>query len=288
MTGTRVRSSVVIATRDRHADLSRCLKALAGQATDQGFEVIVVDDGSQPPVTVTEGPPATRIVRLAGGGPARARNAGLAAAKGEVVLFTDDDTAPDSGWLQAACAFLEAHPDHVGVEGPIVSPAYDRLYELSLENATPGAYWTANVAYRRSALSALGGFHESFPHPHCEDLDLGFRAENLGPIGYSEAMRVTHFPRPISLWQYVRRGRMADSELQLFRRHRRRYGRAARVPGPIFAFSNGVRYWVGIGRTEGRRLRRPERLVRFTAIASGYLVATGYSIARAILRRDSH
>jgi GT2 family glycosyltransferase len=286
---TALHASVVIATRDRPADLRRCLDALAAQATSRPFEVVVVDDGSRPPIAAPDGAgrPLTRVVRLAGGGPARARNAGVAEARGEVVLFTDDDTAPDPGWLEAACAFLDAHPECVGVEGPIVSPPYDRLYEISLENSGPGAYWTANVAYRRSALAALGGFHERFPHAHCEDLDLGFRAERLGGIGFVEAMRVTHFPRPISLRRHVARGRMIVAELELIRRHRARYRRAARLPGPVFAFSNAVRYWIDLGRAERGRLLRPRRLARFAAMAGGHLATTAVALAAAVLRGRS-
>jgi len=181
-------ASVVIPTRDRPADLARVLASLAAQRTDRPFEVIVVDDGSEPPIdpALLDGLERARIVRGLGRGPAIARNAGIAAAVSDTVLLTDDDTELAPEWVEAASAFLEANPESVGVEGPVSSPAWDPLYEHSLENDQPGAYWTCNIAYRRATLTTLGGFLEDFPTPHCEDLDLAYRALALGPIGFSE------------------------------------------------------------------------------------------------------
>ena len=90
------RATVVIATRDRPDSLRRTLAALARQDTAHSWELVVVDDGSEPPVdeALLAALPGARILRSGGVGPARARNAGLAAARGEHVLFTDDDTGP--------------------------------------------------------------------------------------------------------------------------------------------------------------------------------------------------
>jgi glycosyltransferase involved in cell wall biosynthesis len=170
-------ASVVIPTRDRPDDLERCLAALERQETRRSFEIVVVDDGSEPPLEhVEQEHPHVRVVRVDGVGPGPARNAGVAAARGPVVAFTDDDTEPAPTWLESAAASLERRPDLVGVEGPIESPPYDYLSELSLENESPGAFWTCNVAYRADALRRLGGFSSEFPYPHCEDRDLGYRA----------------------------------------------------------------------------------------------------------------
>lgn len=278
-------ASVVIATRDRHDDLRRCLECLGAQRTPRRFEVIVVDDGSDPAVEGSTLPAldGLTLIRGTGEGPARARNRGLAAAAAPIVLFTDDDTLPDPAWVEAACAHLEAHAESVGVEGPIDSLPYDRLFELSLETKGPGAYFTANVGYRRETLQSLGGLDTGFPYPHGEDLDLAFRALELGGIGYESAMRVRHVPRPATIGQVVRRARYTPSELTLHARHGARYGRGGRLPGPVFVLLNVARSWLSVARDEGTSLvRPPTRLLRLCAMAAGQLLVAGVATVRAL------
>jgi len=98
------RASVVVPTRDRPALLESCLRALAASTVAAQLQVIVVDDGSTPPVEAIVGPASLRvaIVRAGGVGPAQARNAGIARARAPIVLFTDDDTVAAAGWAEAA------------------------------------------------------------------------------------------------------------------------------------------------------------------------------------------
>jgi GT2 family glycosyltransferase len=275
-----------VPTRDRPIDLERLLRALARQRTERSFEVIVVDDGSEPPVDSAsrDGLPATRLLRRDGGGPAAARNAGAAAARGTYVLFTDDDTEPAPTWVEAACEFLERHPDHVAVEGPVGSPPFDPLYEHSLENDAPGAYFTCNIAYRRRVLERLGGFLEDFPDPHCEDLDLAFRATRLGAIGFAPGMAITHFPRPLPLRAWIGRARLTRSEALLFERHRERFGHSARAPARLFPVLSALYSWAGRLRVEAPRLlRSPRRLVRFAVVA---IVHIGAVVVTTVMPRD--
>jgi mycofactocin system glycosyltransferase len=91
---------VVVPVRDRHAELARCLAGLAGLAGAP--RVIVVDDGSGDPRAVariaTEAG-ASVLRRPVNGGPAAARNTGLAAADTPLVAFLDSDCVPRAGWL---------------------------------------------------------------------------------------------------------------------------------------------------------------------------------------------
>jgi GT2 family glycosyltransferase len=271
--------TVVVPTRNRHASLRRMAAAIAAQRTGRRFELVVVDDGSEPPVTAADvgAVPAARVVRGPGGKAAAARNAGIAAASAPIVLFTDDDTEPEPGWLDAAAAFLAAHPEHVGVEGVVASPPWDPLYAYSIATAAPGTYLTCNIAFRRDALEAIGGFDAATFAFHCEDLDLAYRAQRLGPIGFEPAMRVLHHPRAQTLGQAVRRGRMTVNEIALFRRHRERFGRAARLPAPLFPVLAAVHHVVALGGAAG--LRSPRRLARFAAYATGYLANVLVAIA---------
>jgi glycosyltransferase involved in cell wall biosynthesis len=272
-------ASVVIPTRDRPDDLERCLAALERQETRRSFEIVVVDDGSEPPLEhVEQEHPHVRVVRVDGVGPGPARNAGVAAARGPVVAFTDDDTEPAPTWLESAAASLERRPDLVGVEGPIESPPYDYLSELSLENESPGAFWTCNVAYRADALRRLGGFSSEFPYPHCEDRDLGYRALDLGPIGWADEMRVLHHPRPLPLRANAARMRFTQSEILLFARHRDRIGgRLKRLPPRLYPIVHVVLLWGRRARQEGRTLlAHPRRLGRFVVVGVVQIALIAY------------
>ncbi len=89
--------TVVIPVRDRHAELSRCLAGLTKAA-----RLIVVDDGSRDPEAVARiaaAAGASVLRRPVNGGPAAARNTGLAAADTPLVGFLDSDCVPEPGWL---------------------------------------------------------------------------------------------------------------------------------------------------------------------------------------------
>jgi GT2 family glycosyltransferase len=274
-----VEASVVVPTRDRPADLRRALAALRGQRTERAWELVVVDDGSEPPIA-PELVGDARLIRLGGGGPGPARNAGMRASAAPLVLFTDDDVEPDPGWLESAVAFLERERDHVGVEGPVESPPYDPLRAYSIEVGAPGAYYSCNIAYRRDVLERLGGFADDIPTPHGEDVDLAFRALELGPIGWAAGMRVLHHPRSLSFRALAGRSRMAPSEIVVFRRHRERYGRAARLPAYLFPYANIATAWAALARVElPRALRNPARAARLLALP----LAQAWFTTRALL-----
>jgi len=92
--------TVVVPVRDRHAELTRCLAGLQGEPL-----VIVVDDGSRDPAairSVAAAAGASVVRRPVNGGPAAARNTGLAAAQTPLVAFLDSDCVPGPGpanWL---------------------------------------------------------------------------------------------------------------------------------------------------------------------------------------------
>lgn len=173
------RVSVVIPTRHRLESLAACLQRLApgAQTLDAAeYEVVVADDGdtndtrallerSFPWAKWTAGPRR---------GPASNRNAGVRASRGEWIAFTDDDTLPDRDWLEQ----LLAASDNVrAVEGRTVCRLGVRSpREHAPINEAGGCWWTSNLAIRRDAFDAIGGFDERFTVPHMEDADLRERA----------------------------------------------------------------------------------------------------------------
>src|SRR5687767_7876993 len=91
--------SVVIPTYNRPLQLQQCLEGLANQDYPrEAFEVIVVDDGGEHPLTKINDHYQTRLslvfLKQANAGQASARNTGASHAKGQYIAFTDDDCVP--------------------------------------------------------------------------------------------------------------------------------------------------------------------------------------------------
>ncbi len=117
--GSEIRplASVVICTRNRARSLARTLESLivAAALTTEPWELIVVDNGSSDDTAATAESFASRLpVRLVSqpiAGLSNARNAGVAAARGDYVLWTDDDVMVDPQWLAAWFHAFRTRPD---------------------------------------------------------------------------------------------------------------------------------------------------------------------------------
>lgn len=102
-------------------------------------------------------------------------------------------------------------------------------------NSAGGQYLSCNLAIRRQALDAVGGFDETYPHPHCEDLDLCYRVmKTVGAIGYEPDALVLHGVFPVGPWFFLRRVRYDPSGYRLFALHPEIFARSAgMLPVPL-------------------------------------------------------
>jgi GT2 family glycosyltransferase len=273
----------VIPTRNRLDQLARCLHGIADNQNRHSIELIVIDDGSAPPVDKGVFPAGLEhaiVARRGGEGPAAARNAGAALARGDVVLFTDDDTVPAPTWIDAAVDYLDDHPRAVGVTGPIRSDAWDPLYEQSMLADGPGHQWTCNIAYRLSDFRSVGGFRaELFPHAHAEDRDLAIRALARGPIGFSADMDIEHTPRAITLRNVVRQGRWVRDDLTLYALHPQlteEFG----LPTRLAVVAGSGLPWIRLAArgSSAPLVRRWVRAISFCAVA---IATTSWAVLRA-------
>ena len=196
------RISVVIPTFNRRERLGRVLAALEKQTVPPSeFEVVVVDDGSTDDTGDWLGVQAftfsLHYVQQANAGPARARNRGIESARGEMVLFLDDDVVPSSelifehlkeheraGRPVVVLGTLSSLPDYaqpwVAWEQVQVEKQYQAM-ERGDYAPTFRQFWTGNASVARANLLEAGLFDVSLKRG--EDVELGRRMADRG-VGY--------------------------------------------------------------------------------------------------------
>jgi glycosyltransferase involved in cell wall biosynthesis len=168
-------ASIVIPTRSRPDYLDVTLRSVLPQARAAGADVLVVNDGGAPETARVAGEHGVHVLELPPpGGANAARNAGIAATRGDLVVLIDDDIEAPPGWLEAMLTGAAGAPDHDLFGGPIRarleggSPhscgresAPITTLDLGLADRDAPLVWSANMAIRRSALDRVGRFDET-------------------------------------------------------------------------------------------------------------------------------
>ncbi len=229
--------TVVVPVRDRSAFLDRCLAGLAGP-----YPVVVVDDGSRDPAAVAAvaaAHGATLVRRTANGGPAAARNTGLAQVTTELVAFVDSDCVPAPGWIEGLAGHFAdplvaaVAPRVTGLAGESAAGRYTRLADTLDMGRRPARVApntrlsyvpTAALVARRGALDAVSRSNGVFdPAMRVgEDVDLVWRLHNGGwRVRYDPSVRVSHHEPTTWPALLARRLRYGTSAAPLAQRHPR-------------------------------------------------------------------
>ena len=204
LTGPAPRASIVIPVYGQFARTLACLRALAAHPPASRAEVIVVDDGSS-----DETPDALPHVdglryhkRAENGGFIAACNDGAALARGEYVVFLNNDTIPQPGWLDALLQTFDDHAN-VGLVGAQLLYPDGRLQEAGGVVFSDGSGWNygrraaredcsyayvrdcdyasgAAIALPRALFAELGGFAHAYAPAYYEDTDLAFAVRARG------------------------------------------------------------------------------------------------------------
>lgn len=209
--------TVAVCTRNRARLLERAVASVLAQLQGQ-TEVLIVDNGSvDDTAAVARGladtSPAVRLAREPRLGLANARNTALGAARGQWIVFLDDDAVAEPGWLAAYMTFVQAPPSPAvaAVGGPVspeyevpppawYSPTANRL-DLGPEPVRVAARygpWGGNIGYRREAVLAVGlfdpalGRKDQLMAAH-EETELNLRLERAGyQIWWLPQARIRH------------------------------------------------------------------------------------------------
>jgi HAD superfamily hydrolase (TIGR01662 family) len=228
--------AVVVPTVGRPS-LDALLDALAAASGPRPAELVLVDDrpGGAPLRPERPGLPPVRVVRTGGGGPARARNLGWRTVRTAWVAFLDDDVVPDPDWYERLAEDLAELPaDVAGSQGRVRVPLPEDRRPTDWERGTAGlatsSWITADLAYRRAALAAVGGFDERFPRAFREDSDLALRVMDTGARLTRGRRWITHPVRSVDRWVSVRVQAGNADDVLMWRLHGRGWRERADAP----------------------------------------------------------
>lgn len=226
-----IRYSIIVPTYNNAENITTLLNALSRQSIHpKEYEIIIVDDGSTDATRevtkrfkITN--PGHNIIYLkkANGGPASARNVGIAKARGSIIFFTDDDCEPPALWMEKMIAVYKKYPEVVGVGSWYAPPIYELktnsyqqfMFIMYRQSFGPGLdfftgkntdYYqevipqypifftanTGNISYYKWVLNMVGGFNTSFLGPASEDVELSSRIQFFGFELYYLQLHILH------------------------------------------------------------------------------------------------
>lgn len=235
--------TLVIPTYNRADALLETLDALTrlDYPADR-WEAVVVDDGSPEDVRgpveawIQRTGAPVRYLRQQNAGPAAARNRGAAAARGEVLIFIDNDVLVEPNFLRQHLDALATHP-RAWIVGRVIQPQQlhatpfgryrDGLHERFHASHPAGqlteTIWitTQNLSLPTRDFRDLGGFDESFTIASSEDWELGYRARQQGiRMLYHGELAVRHNDWAVDLERFCERQRTYSlSDVLLWRKY---------------------------------------------------------------------
>ncbi len=231
--------SIVVPTYNEEADIARTLDALAAQ-TYRPLEVVVVDaskDRTPEIVRAYEGRiPNLRLIRQRPKpGVSVARNDGLQAAQGEIVVILNADVYPDADFVARIVPHYEQGADYLSVESRVTNldhpfPRFIQAQHAHDQHHNPDeADWTEGFSCRLEAARAVGGFPEEFGRNTAgEDGVFTERLRDYGCTGARDNSIVVPHVAPAEFGEYWRqrlgRGRGGAYRLYAFEGRPLRWG----------------------------------------------------------------
>lgn len=229
MIGSPLTASVVVCafTERRWRDLAEAVGSLVSQSPAADEIVVVIDHNADLLARASARFPEARIVANAyAPGLSGARNTGVQATSGDVILFIDDDAVADRDWLQTLMSHY-TDPHVIAVGGAVLPrweggrpPAFPEEFDWVVGCTYRGMptrrvpvrnVLGANMSFRRDVFQVVGGFTDGIGRvgagaSGCEETELCIRARAAFPAGivlYEPAARVFHrVPVARTSWRY--------------------------------------------------------------------------------------
>jgi glycosyltransferase involved in cell wall biosynthesis len=223
--------SVIVASYNGERTLEACLKSLQG-LNYPSYEVILVDDGSTDttPEICRRFQDIHYIRHEKNQGLSAARNTGIAAAKGEIIAFTDSDCRADRDWLYYLVGDL-LNSEFSGIGGHNLLPPEDSWIAAAVMVSPGGPAHVmitdrlaehipgCNMAFYKWALEEIGGFDPIFRKAG-DDVDVCWRLQQQGyKLGFSPAGFVWHYRRATVRDYLKQQSGYGEAEALLVRRH---------------------------------------------------------------------
>lgn len=191
--------SVIIPTYNRAEYLPAALHSLANQeTTDQEVEVVVVDDGSTDNTAQVAKDFANQLdikyFKQSHQGVSAARNLGLARARGEVLVFFDDDAAADRRWLKNISAITKQEAAITGQVKPLTAGPWNYFAPHYYQGESPRespVLLEGNCALRREVFEAVGPFDANLDYGH-EGEEFIARCRQKYSVKYYPEMIIYH------------------------------------------------------------------------------------------------
>ncbi len=184
-----MRATIQLCTYNRSELLERVLDGCLEQTVpDDAYEVVLVNDGSTDDTAATIERAGARaacrftVVSQPNSGLAKGRNAGIARATGERIIFIDDDVLVLPNFVEEHLRSHASHPQSIVRGGAIEVESFDDLPPpvWSIRNYSGNYFWTTNVSVPLATMRTIGGFDESFSEYGWEDIDVGLRLRRAG------------------------------------------------------------------------------------------------------------
>ena len=232
--------SVIVPTHGRPERALALLENLSRQTlAPERFEVVCVDDGSQPPLELPLHWPFRFVFRRqANAGPGAARNRALEEVRAPLCLILNDDAVPAPDLLEQHLAAHASAPAKCAVLGSFRFDAHskesafvqlldqsDLLFEFSgLKHGElhPWTFfWTCNLSLPTQALREAGGFDaQNFPEALLEDVELGYRLARAGWRVLYRADLVAEHAHRVGVAEYFERAaRLGRNLVRMYRKH---------------------------------------------------------------------
>lgn len=190
-----VNISIIIPTFKREAELIKCIANIYYHLElSDDIEIIVSNDSLEQTINkfINNKYPKVSVINGPSKGPAANRNYAAKQAKGDWLIFLDDDCLPQQNWLLSYELAIKNNTGLVLEGKTIANTSKTRYDEVAPININGGKLWSCNFAIQKKLFFSLNGFDENYPFSTMEDIDFKERLKLITQFQFIENSLVIH------------------------------------------------------------------------------------------------